>query len=371
MRILKVVHHYLDPNAGAPGATLALAAALRRRGHDVELLSFDDLPSALPEKAAAPAFPGFVAARLRSARRRYDVIDATGGDTWLFSRLSRRPPSTVVRTHGLEHTASQQLLSDVARGEAQVSWRYRFYWGGIRLREVEASLRSADATIFLSEADRSYAVSELRLDGGRSHVLPNGLDEALLGIPVDLEVRPAGDLRVAYLGGPLVRKGWRYGVEAMHEAMAARPNMRLTLAGIDRPRADALRDFATNLHDRIDVIERYERSDLARLLQGHQVHLFPTLFEGFALASLEAMACGLTPVTSNIPSVRQVVDDHVNGLLIEPRDPRAFAAAVLALADDPALTARLRSAAHAKAQRYTWDMVAERTEQVYEAAAAR
>ncbi len=70
LRILLTIHHDLDENAGAPGATIRLAAALRRLGHGVEILSHDDLPKSLRGRATLFCFPMLVAcARLRGEAR--------------------------------------------------------------------------------------------------------------------------------------------------------------------------------------------------------------------------------------------------------------------------------------------------------------
>ena len=106
LRILLSIHHELDPDSGAPGSTVALGKAYANLGHEVRLLSFDDLPGHLPHRAAAMAYPPFVAMRLaREARRGIDVIDASTGDTWVWAALTRgrRRPLLVTRSHGLEH----------------------------------------------------------------------------------------------------------------------------------------------------------------------------------------------------------------------------------------------------------------------------
>ena len=63
----------------------------------------------------------------------------------------------------------------------------------------------------------------------------------------------------------------------------------------------------------------------------------PSLFEGFGLAGAEAMACGLPVISTDLPSISEVVDHERTGLLVSPGDPRALSKAMAMLADNPAL----------------------------------
>jgi len=82
MCILLCVHHPLDANTGAPGVTLLLGEQYRTLGHEVEFLSFDDLPDRLRGPAAELTFPEAAALMLARRGRGVDGVDATTGDPW-------------------------------------------------------------------------------------------------------------------------------------------------------------------------------------------------------------------------------------------------------------------------------------------------
>src|SRR4051794_8836974 len=105
MRVLFIVHHELDVNAGAAGVTWHLASAIREHGHEVTIRSFGDLPKRLPILAKKVLFPIFAQRWARAAERAMvDVVDASTGDLWLWALLSRRRHALMVtRSHGLEH----------------------------------------------------------------------------------------------------------------------------------------------------------------------------------------------------------------------------------------------------------------------------
>jgi glycosyltransferase involved in cell wall biosynthesis len=93
------------------------------------------------------------------------------------------------------------------------------------------------------------------------------------------------------------------------------------------------------------------------------VFAFPSLYEGFGMPPLEAMACGTPVVTSTTSSLPEVVGDA--GLTVDPRDPDALAAAMLRLLNDAELRAELRERGLRQARRFSWRETAERTLAAY------
>jgi glycosyltransferase involved in cell wall biosynthesis len=92
---------------------------------------------------------------------------------------------------------------------------------------------------------------------------------------------------------------------------------------------------------------------LADLYRGAIAYVDPSLYEGFGLQALEALACGTPAIVSNVTSLPEVVGDA--GILLEPLDVAGFAEAMRRLADDPALRAELSRKALAQAARFTWE----------------
>jgi glycosyltransferase involved in cell wall biosynthesis len=99
-------------------------------------------------------------------------------------------------------------------------------------------------------------------------------------------------------------------------------------------------------------------ADLPALYRQAEILAFPSLYEGFGLPALEAMACGTPVVASSTSSLPEVVGDA--GLLVAPTDVPAWTAALRRLLDDESLRARLRAEGQAQATRFTWESAAER-----------
>jgi len=81
---------------------------------------------------------------------------------------------------------------------------------------------------------------------------------------------------------------------------------------------------------------------LAALYRLASVFAFPSLYEGFGLPPLEAMACGVPVVASSVGGIPEIVQHNANGLLVEPGDPDALARAMNLVLGDPSLRGRLR-----------------------------
>jgi len=104
-------------------------------------------------------------------------------------------------------------------------------------------------------------------------------------------------------------------------------------------------------------------ADLPALYGGALLFAYPSLYEGFGLPVLEAMACGTPVLTAAVSSLPEVAGDAA--LLVDPRDEAAIAAGLVRLLDDAALRADLSARGAARAARFTWEACAERTLQVY------
>jgi glycosyltransferase involved in cell wall biosynthesis len=110
------------------------------------------------------------------------------------------------------------------------------------------------------------------------------------------------------------------------------------------------------------------RQDLLALYQAADLFAYPSLYEGFGLPALEAMACGTPVLTSDVASLPEVVGDAA--LTVDPHDDEALAAAIARGVSDGSLRDRLRVAGPARARLFTWERCATETLRVYDDAVA-
>ncbi len=343
------------------------------QGTRPSLLSLDNVPQRLGSAGIRLAFPLLLAGRLAGGLGRWaDVVDSSGGDAWLWSLRQTGGadrPLLVTRSHGLEHREHLQLLRDSREGRVELRRRYFVYNGGERLREVALALRRADLAFFLNPDDRDFSVERLGVERARTHIIREGLPDLFIGRAAP---RPrTGDVRLALVARHVVGMGSAYYVPALEQILARYPAVRVSLLGSGTPASDVRNDFASAVRNRIDVIPRYDRRDLPRLLEGHEILVSSKFSEGFGMALIEGMACGLVPVVAAASGPKRIVDHERTGLLVAPRSVSALIAGIERLLADPELRARLQQNAQECVQQYSWDAVAAERLALIEAALDR
>ena len=123
----------------------------------------------------------------------------------------------------------------------------------------------------------------------------------------------------------------------------------------------AVRDLG--LGARVHFTGYVPQADLPALYNAASVFVFPSLYEGFGLPALEALACGVPVVTSNVSALPEVVGDAA--LLVDPHESQAIADAIARALDDEGLRALLVQAGLERAAGFTWDACAEATLAAY------
>ncbi|MBP7694480.1 MAG: glycosyltransferase family 4 protein [Anaerolineales bacterium] len=235
-------------------------------------------------------------------------------------------------------------------------------------------LRRADRVICVSEATRQDALRFYRLDPAKVSVVSEGVEPRFRPItaPAALEaVRHTYRLPrrfILYVGTIEPRKNLVTLLEAYAALRERQPEVGLVIAGgkgwlyegvFERVRALGLEPHVT--------FTGYVPDDaLPALLNGAEVFAFPSVFEGFGLPPLEAMACGTPVVCSNVSSLPEVVGEA--GRLLPPTDVGAWVAALDGLLADPAQRADLGARGLARARQFTWAAAAQATLDVYHAA---
>ena len=104
--------------------------------------------------------------------------------------------------------------------------------------------------------------------------------------------------------------------------------------------------------------------DLPALMNGALALVYPSIYEGFGLPPLEAMACGTPVITSDRSSMPEVVGDAA--ILVDPEDRASLADAMVRVMAEPALSEDLRERGLKQVQRFSWEETARLTVRVYE-----
>jgi alpha-1,3-rhamnosyl/mannosyltransferase len=119
--------------------------------------------------------------------------------------------------------------------------------------------------------------------------------------------------------------------------------------------------------DRIRMLGFVEESDLPALYRGAALFAFPSLYEGFGLPVLEAMACGVPVVCSNVSSLPEVAGEAA--LLTDPHDEEALAEAMQRVLEDEELQQQMVTRGLERATAFTWERAAQQLLAAFEAVA--
>ena len=366
LRILFVMHHLVDRNAGVGGATLSLHDAMRALGHEVHTFGYQDAFPDGPPRGHRLLFPWCVAGFLKREGHRFDVVDATTGDAWVW--LARRVggPRIVTRAHGLEHTAHAALMHHAAQDGRSPSLGYRLYSGWYRLWEVEQSIRHADGIVMLNARDAAYTRDRWHVPSARLLVRANAVSDALRALPAPTpDSSGTQPLRLAFVGSWIPRKGIALTAAVVEALLDRGVPFELDLLGTGLSADRVLADFTPRAHAVIRVRPVYQSTELPTLLQACHLLLHPSWSEGFSVGLVEGMACGLAPLATDAGASRELLLRQTAGLLIDPPSVEGFVDVIAALSTDRARLQALRCAAQATAVASSWDSIARTTVDFY------
>jgi glycosyltransferase involved in cell wall biosynthesis len=241
---------------------------------------------------------------------------------------------------------------------------------------TRASARVADAVITPSQVVRRQVVQRLGVPAERVVVIPlaPGPQFAPAGEDAMAAVRAKYELPGRYIlsvGSLEPGKNRARLIQAYAEVGATEAGCPLVIAGQPgwKYSGDLQLVQALGLEGRVRFLGYVPDDDLPALYSGATLLAFPSLYEGFGLPVLEAMACGTPVVTSNVSGTAEAAGDAA--LLVDPRDAQALAEAMAWLLRDETLRRELRSRGLERAAQFTWQRTARDTLSVYEVVAAQ
>jgi len=267
---------------------------------------------------------------------------------------------------------SAKLFSILKRTPLFITWHevWGDYWDeylgrmGVFGKEIERlTIRLPDKIIPVSERVRRDPLS-MGVRGERMVVVPNGVDLE------KIDSVEAGELQydLVYVGRLSEHKRVDLLIEAVSLAREVMPDIRCGVIG-DGPGMERLRRLVEDLQIEENVVflgflETDE--DLIAAMKSSRIFVLPSMREGFGISALEANACGLPVVTvrSEMNAASDLVEEGLNGLVVNPT-PEDMAEAVLKLLKDDMYN-RLSEPSRRVAEKYDWSVVTDAIERAYE-----
>jgi len=230
------------------------------------------------------------------------------------------------------------------------------------------ALRAARRVLAISEATRADYIRRLGVPPARIVTIPLAAELAAQGCQLSEKVGiPAPPPYALYLGSNKPHKNLARLVEAWGIAARHLPitDCKLLIAGAWDARYPEARQRAAELGlaDKVIFLGPVAEADLPTLYAGAMLFVFPSLYEGFGLPVLEAMACGTPVICSNVSSLPEVAGDAA--IQVDPLDVDALATAIGRVLGDAALRDEMRQRGSAQAARFSWAQTAQQTLAVY------
>jgi glycosyltransferase involved in cell wall biosynthesis len=220
---------------------------------------------------------------------------------------------------------------------------------------MRRALRRGAHVHAVSQFVADEVIAELAAEPERVHAIPNGLTPRPAGDQARGRRRAGGERYVLAIGTIEPRKDLPSLVRAFDDVAGDDPDLRLVVAGQDGWGVD---DFnaavaAARHRDRVVRLGFVSDDERADVLAGATAFAFPSVYEGFGLPPLEAMAAGVPVVTTRTGAIPETVGDAA--ILVEPGDRDGLVAALVTATSDEAQRATLIERGRARAARYSWD----------------
>ena len=242
---------------------------------------------------------------------------------------------------------------------------------------MNMSARRACRVLTVSEASKQDILHYLGVPASKVEVIYNALDERLASPPTEEEITRVRERFlltapfILYTGNIKPHKNIDRLIEA-YSLLRSRgfEHVKLLIIGDEISKYPNLRRLVHRfqLHQHVRFLGFVSDATLAVLYRLAAVFVFPSLYEGFGLPPLEAMALGAPVITSNVSSLPEVVGDAA--VLIDPTDAGALADAMARVLGDDALRAELIRRGHERVRAFSWTRSVARVREVYHELAA-
>ncbi len=337
MRIAQVCPYFHPHVGGVESHVLDISRELRRRGHEVTVLTSRHAPLPLEEEVEGlPVHRVPVLFTLFRSPVTPDLNTALEDlPADLYHAHSPPPVTSYYAARAAERTGVP--LAVTYHCDLEIPGPWGPVVTGLYRRTLEAyTMARATGVVATTQTYAATSRSLWRLDPA---VIPNAVDARRFrpgasgeGVRARLGIGP--DAPLVLFVGRLVR---HKGIEHLLEALT-RVEARLLVVGTGDFEAPLRRWAATlGVGEKVAFVGRVPPADLPAHYAAADLFVLPSIsrLEAFGIAALEAMASGTPVVVSNVPGIREVIDDGVEGLLAEPMNPGDLATKMRTLLEDP------------------------------------
>ena len=343
--------------AGTEIATYQLAENLAKRGHDVHIItSLDD------DQIENSYEKGFHIHRIRMSRIRF--FGAIFFWVNIVRKIKKINPDIVhaqILSFAMPALISKKLLKIPYVVWGQGSDVYLRDW--FNKLGAKTILKNADSVIALTKNMKEVIQAIFYREIA---VVPNGIDIEDYWDGTGEQERETISKRILFVGRLDPVKGVHYLLRAMQIVCKVLPDAKLILVGDGEDRENL--EYLTNslgIRESVNFAGRIPHEKIPDYLDQADIFVLPSLSEGLPIVILEAMACGLPIVATRVGGIPDIIEEDVNGYLVESRDFQGLADKIIFLLENQPLKHRISKNNRIKVQEYDWKNVIKQLEGIY------
>ncbi|MGN2272022.1 glycosyltransferase [Priestia megaterium] len=198
--------------------------------------------------------------------------------------------------------------------------------------------------IAISEQVKNYMIENLNISSHKIVVVKNGIDiqkYTQIQIDVDYYKKNLGilpqDVVITTIGRVTEQKGHKYLIKAIKKVKERYTDIKVLVVGdkgLDKNLYEELQHMVLKDNLENNILFLGNRQDIAEILKVSDMFVFPSIHEGFALVTLEAMASATPIIATDVGSIREIVVPDKNGLIVPPKDAQALAEKIIFLMEN-------------------------------------
>lgn len=342
-----VMRHAWGNTMGIPKVFYDFKIEYEKIGHHVDTLTFEDLYPKGENKLTrmfGPTFPELILKYLKKNAYRYDVIDANFECIPYPKEAFNFKGILMFRSHGLpqvykiyEDIPPYKTVLDSVNESIKIKTRfgniYRALDRKVGLKELNASIEHADIVHALNSHEYDFLLGE-GVPQEKLVTIPNGLQDDYILEANLLKVINKKN-KISFLASWTNRKGIMELNEIVNKISSQVQLDELHLLGGDQSEEVVLKQFENSNYSKLKITPQFEQNELIPLLSNSKVGVFPSYVEGFGLAVVEQLACGIPVVAYNVPGPADILGDLDPSLLIESGDTKSLCKKVIEILNMP------------------------------------
>lgn len=374
MRILHISDVYPSPNSGAAGTDYQTVQALIDSGHDVEAIWADELSHHIKHYnlryllELPYAYRNAMLSRMR--RKPFDIVQISQPHGYLAAKeLIQCGTKTafVHRSHGFESRV-RDTLEHWRHQYPEVRPWFRQLASTLMARFLEHNNRLvtkyADGHLVSAKECADYIFSIYGVDHNRIGVIPQAVSGRFL--KNSHPINAMRSRKILYVGQYAFVKAPMILGQVVSRLLRKFPDAEFTWVCAVQHHGEAKKHFSSDILSRIKLLDWMEQEKLIDVYDRHGVFLFPSFFEGFGKAFLEAMSRGMVVIAAKNGGMKDVISDSLDGFLVETGNIEDMTRAASGVMNDVDLATKLSYNAIIKAQAFSWNQYALNCSDFYE-----